>query len=471
MRKSVIESMIWGSFAVMLVSMLIVTVVFFFSVKTSLENETYSDMHECIEHVKPLTQMSLDFSTSRMLKLYDASMKQFSHFTKYRLLVTSRSGDIIWSDADMSPSQIRGFVKQAIDKMGNKTSIKSIGLLDKVYPGRTLTVAETVTSEAAGQSWVIFCSSKAPSMTVQFFNVLLEIMLMELAALLFMAVFLYLFSNNITSPLRKINNALKEFSKGDFSRRVEYNSSNELGELARNVNIMADSVENLENMRSAFISDVSHELRTPMTSISGFVEGILDGTIPHEDSGKYLRIVLSETKRLSRLVNELLSVSRLDSGEQKINKTDFDIFELAKIVLLKFENEITAKNISVSFETDVEKCVVHADSDAYTQVLINLIHNAVKFTNDGGYIKLKLEEADDKCTFTVENSGNGIEKEKLNFIWERFYKTDISRSNDISGVGLGLYIVKKIIDAHDEKIYVSSTPNEFTRFTFTADLA
>lgn len=471
MRRSVIKSMIVGSLAVMLVSLLIVTVVFFYTVKSSMETGTYSDMQAFINHVKPITQMSLDFSTSRMMKLYDESMEQFSHFTKYNVLISTQSGEVIWSDTDVLTSQVRPHIKSAIDKMSGNTKFQSVNLLSSIYPGRTITVAEAVSGEIADRTWYIFCTSKAPSATGQFFDVILEIMIMELAALLFMAIFLYLFSKNITSPLRKINNALKAFSRGEFSTRVEYCSGNELGELARNVNIMADSIENFEKMRSSFVSDVSHELRTPMTSIAGFVEGILDGTIPRSESDKYLGIVLSETKRLSRIVNDLLSVSRLDSGKQKINRTDFDIYELAKIVLLNFEKEITSKDINITFESDLEQCIVNADRDAYTQVLINLIHNAVKFTEHGGDIIIRLKETKDKCKFTVENTGKGIEKEKLNFIWERFYKTDNSRSSDKSGVGLGLYIVKRIIDAHDEKIYVSSIPDKCTAFTFTVSLS
>lgn len=471
MRKSVIKSMIWGSLAVMLVSLLIVTIVFFYTVKTGFEAETYKDMGDFISHVKPITQMSLDFSTSRMMKLFDESMQQFSHYNKYNLLITTQNGEIVWSDVDILPSQARPHIMSAIGKLGGKATIHSSNLLSGIYPGRTITVGEIVSSEFGKDSWMIFCTKKVPSPSGQYMKLLLEILIMELAALIFMAIFLYFFSRNITSPLRKINMALKSFAKGDFKSRVAYSSANELGELALNVNNMADSLENFEKIRSSFISDVSHELRTPMTSISGFVEGIIDGTIPREESDKYLKIVLSETKRLSRIVNDLLKVSRIESGKQQITRTDFDISELSKIVLLNFEKEITDKNIDVSFEFQTDRCIVNADRDAYTQVLINLIHNAVKFTPQNGYIVLKIEEANDKCLFTVENSGQGIDKEKINFVWERFYKTDDSRSSDKSGVGLGLYIVKRIIDAHDEKITVQSTPGKCTRFVFTISLS
>jgi len=314
MRKSVIKSMIWGSLTVMLVSLLIVTIVFFYTIKTSFEAESYKDMGEFIRHVKPITQMSLDFSTSRMMKLFDESMQQFSHYSKYNLLITTQNGDIVWSDVDILPSQAKPHIMSAISELGSNPTIRSYNMLSGIYPGRTITVGEIVSSEFGKESWMIFCTKNMPSASGQYAKLLLEILVMELAALLFMAVFLYFFSRNITSPLRKINNALKSFAKGNFKSRVAYSSSNELGELALNVNNMADSLEHFEKIRSSFVSDVSHELRTPMTSISGFVEGILDGTIPREESDKYLKIVLSETKRLSRIVNELLNVSRIESG-------------------------------------------------------------------------------------------------------------------------------------------------------------
>lgn len=471
MRKSVIKSLVYGSLSVMLISMLIVTLLFFYSVRSNIINEAYSDMNNCIEHVKPLAQMSLDFSTSKMLRLFEASMQQFGHFTKYNLIVCETDGTLIWNDAGLSNSQFQKYIPRLTRLFSRQSVVRFSDVFNDIYKGRTISIGEVVRSDTSGKSWFIFCTAKSPSIAKRFADALLEILVMQLAALTFMAIFLYLITNKITSPLRKINNAVKAFTKGDFSRRVQYKSNNEIGELAANINAMADSIENLEKLRSDFVSDVSHELRTPMTSISGFVEGILDGTIPKDQSDKYLAIVLSECKRLSRLVNDFLNISRFDRGETSLNRSDFDILELARVILLKFETEITDKNINVEFESDSNHCIVNADKDLYTQVFTNLMHNAVKFTNSGGNIFLRLEENNKKCVFSIENSGPGIEPDKLNFIWERFYKTDNSRSTDKSGVGIGLYIVKKIIDSHGENISVTSTPGETTKFVFTAELS
>ena len=223
--------------------------------------------------------------------------------------------------------------------------------------------------------------------------------------------------------------------------------------------------------RDSFVANVTHELRTPMTTISGFLEGILDGTIPEKDRDEYLKVALSESKRLSRLVTNLLQISRIESGENTVNKIVFDINELVRLSLIKFEMMITSKNLEVDLNIDDEKIYVFADKDSITQVLINLINNAVKFTPDGGKIVLDVKVLSDKAFVSVINTGHGIENDKLEFIWDRFYKVDSSRSTDRGGVGLGLYIVKQIIDMHGEKINVQSVVDDFTRFTFTLSLA
>ncbi len=470
MRKSVIKSMIFGALSVTLISFVIVTLVFFYNIKSTVTNETYDDMDQCIENIKPIAELSLGFSTSKMYSLFDAAMRQISQLTKYDIIICTPDGGVKWYNIEQSPSQVETNIKNALKLFDGKTSIHVGGIFDKMYNTQTLTSGKLVSSQDINSQIVIFCSVPKPFFTEKYINIMLELMLMEFVCLLFMAIFLYFFSRSITSPLSKINKAVKSFSNGNFEKRVEYSSDNELGELAQNINIMAESVQNLEKMRSDFISDISHELRTPMTSISGFVEGILDGTISSEESNKYLEIVLTESKRLSRLVSDLLGISRLDSGKQIINKSNFDVFELMKVVILKFENEVNHKELNINLFSEYEKCVVYADSDSITQVLINLIHNAIKFSDYGGFINLKITEKGKKCLITVENSGSGIDSDKLKYIWQRFYKTDVSRSTDKSGVGLGLYIVKKIIDAHGEEITVSSTPGETTVFSFTLEL-
>ena len=204
-----------------------------------------------------------------------------------------------------------------------------------------------------------------------------------------------------------------------------------------------------------------------MTSIQGFIDGILDGTIPPDSQDYYLKIVSDEVKRLSRLVNSLLEISRLESGKVKINKTNFDICEIARLILISFEEKINEKNLEIEFVTDEDPANVYADRDAVHQVLYNLIHNAIKFTENAGTLKISIRNMGRKFEVSIFNTGTGIKKEDLPYVFDRFYKTDSSRGLDKTGTGLGLYIVKTKIEAHGEKVSVESEYGKNCCFKFT----
>ena len=277
----------------------------------------------------------------------------------------------------------------------------------------------------------------------------------------------FIISERISSPLRKMSKAVKEFSGGDFSSRVRIKGNDEIAELASNFNNMADSIENSEKMRSIFLSNIAHDLRTPMTSISGFVEGMLDGAIPPEKYEHYLAIVNNEVKRLSRLVSSLLDITKYESGERKLNYSDFDICEMARQIVISFENKIESKKLDVEFDTDKDNIYVNADRDAVYQVLYNICDNAVKFSEEGGKYRVGIKTRDKKVFVSVYNEGKGIAAEELPFVFDRFYKTDKSRGLDSSGVGLGLFISKTIIEAHRQKIWAESVEGKYCEFVFT----
>lgn len=278
----------------------------------------------------------------------------------------------------------------------------------------------------------------------------------------------YTMSARITRPLKALNSASKAIANGQFERRVSLSEQNEIGELGDSFNKMAESLEHLEDMRSSFIANVSHDLRTPMTTISGFVGGILDGTIPPEKQDWYLSIVLDETKRLSRLVTDLLDVSKIEQGNYKPEVREFDINEMIRLTIIKSEKRITEKDIRLTVNFQSESRRVLADKDSIQRVLTNLLDNAIKFTEEGGFLDISTGETDKNKVFvSVQNSGIGIDQEDLIHVFDRFYKSDKSRSLDKKGTGLGLYIVKNIIMAHGETIWAESEPEVFTRFTFT----
>ena len=219
-------------------------------------------------------------------------------------------------------------------------------------------------------------------------------------------------------------------------------------------------------MSRSFVANVSHELKTPMTTIAGFIDGILDGTIPPERQSHYLRIVSDEVKRLSRLVKTMLNLSRIDNGELKLRPADFDISETVLSTVLTFEKSIDEKQIDVRGLDALAPKQVHGDEDLLHQVVYNLVENAVKFTNPGGYIKFTVCDSIDRVAVDIENSGSGIQADELPLVFEKFYKTDKSRSQDKNGMGLGLYLVKTIIRLHGGDISVTSAVDQFTRFSF-----
>lgn len=276
----------------------------------------------------------------------------------------------------------------------------------------------------------------------------------------------YVFSRKITNPLKDIRDAVRDISDGEFEKRLTPKSKDEIGELAASFNQMASALENLEQMRRGFIANVSHELRTPMTSIGGFVEGILDGTIPEDRQKEYLEIVRNEITRLSKLVSDLLDLARMESGQSPVKFSVFDINELIRRTIIRMENIITEKNLEVAVNFESE-ALVYADPDSIERVLINLAHNGVKFTPRGGIIGFGTRITDEKVIIYVEDTGSGIPEGEIDRIWDRFYKADASRSQSIPGTGLGLSIVKNILNEHKEKIWIESEEGKGTTFYFT----
>ena len=269
-----------------------------------------------------------------------------------------------------------------------------------------------------------------------------------------------------SKPIKEIAAAARQFGHGELDVRVDVgNRKDEVGELAEAFNAMADSLSKSEQRRSEFIANVSHELKTPMTTIAGFADGILDGTIPPEKEREYLQIISSETRRLSRLVRSMLDLSRLQSDERAAQQ-QFDICETLVRTLVSLEGKVNAKSLEVSTELPEEPVPVWGDQDAITQVCYNLLDNAIKFSREGGTLGISVTAKGTKANITISNEGDTIPPEETSLIFDRFHKTDHSRSVDRDGVGLGLYIVKTILNSHKENITCTSEDG-VTKFTFT----
>ena len=294
-------------------------------------------------------------------------------------------------------------------------------------------------------------------------TVLMSTLWIMLAAL----IAVYFITERMVAPLKSMSRAAKSFAKGKFDARVTVTGSDEIAELAVAFNNMAENLATANEMQRSFVANVSHDLRTPMTTISGFIDGILSGAIPEEKHEYYLGVISEEVRRLSRLVTALLDISRMQAGERKFTMADFDICELSRQVLVSFEQKIEAKKLDVSFECDSDRMDVIGDRDAIHQVLYNICDNAIKFSHDGGKYDIRITEKDKRIHVSVYNEGVGIPSEDVARIFDRFYKSDKSRGLDKSGVGLGMYISRTIIDAHGEKIWAESELGKWCRFTFT----
>lgn len=291
-----------------------------------------------------------------------------------------------------------------------------------------------------------------------------------LGALVLSLAVVWLISDRFVRPLREMAAAARSFAEGDFSPRVKVKGKDEVAQLGEALNAMAVSLSSVEMMRRSFIANVSHELKTPMTTIAGFIDGMLDGTIPPEKQAHYMRIVSDEVKRLSRLVRSMLDLSRIDSGELKLNKVQFDLAEVAFNVLMASEQRIEEKRLTISGMEECESLEMHGDYDLINQVLYNLVDNAIKFTDEGGDIALHIYRENGRAYVSIRNTGEGIPPDEMPQIFERFYKSDRSRSLDKNGVGLGLYIVHTVIRLHGGEIAVRSVQGEYTEFRFWVPL-
>lgn len=297
---------------------------------------------------------------------------------------------------------------------------------------------------------------------------LLAALLILVAALLAIPIF----TRREARPIQEMAAAARQIAHGNLDVRVPTGNENEeLEELAVAFNNMTLALKNSETIRNEFVANISHELKTPMTTIAGYLDGMLDGTIPPEKYRYYMELVSTEARRLSRLVRSMLDISRLrDQGIPADQKTNFDICEAAGQALLCFEQRINQKKLNVEIDMPDEGLTIHAAQDSVTQVLYNLIDNAVKFVNEGGTLSVRIRRHGNSAMISVGNTGKTIPPEELPLVFDRFHKIDKSRSNDRDGWGLGLYIVKTIVLAHGEDVYVTSQDGK-TEFTFSMSLA
>ncbi len=355
---------------------------------------------------------------------------------------------------------------QVLSRINDVGSYYEVGNLGGVYDATCYIAGVPVMDSNTGQiRGYVFVSSPAAelrTLSSRIVKIFLLAMLIPMSIIFFG---LYYVNYRFTRPLRMMSEAARAMARGDFSRRIPVETDDEIGELAVAFNNMSNSLSRSESMRRSFVANVSHELKTPMTTIGGFIDGILDGTIPESQHDHYLTIVSEEVKRLSRLVVSMLNMSKLESGEMKVNFARMNLSEVILTSVFSLEQKIENKSLEIRGLDKLEPLYLMADKDLIHQVIYNLTDNAVKFTEEGGAITFSVGDiGGGMAQFRIRNTGAGIASKELPHVFERFYKTDRSRSQDKTGTGLGLYIVKTIIDIHGGSITVSSVQGEYTEF-------
>ncbi len=407
----------------------------------------------------------------------DSSLKRVvdenARATNCDIFVFDFEGRLVASSSPEFEEGKHSLSETAFHEMTTTADSYSVSSIEDFFPDTRLNTYAT--AHGGRETFLVLVSAQSHIPSVFSRDVIVVTVTVAICVFLASLVTLYVVSSHTTKPLREILKAAKNYANGRFDYQIEVVGNDEIAELAQAINDMAVSLKHLDEVRNSFLGNVSHDLRTPMTTIAGFVEGILDGTIPPEKHEKYLTTISQEVRRLSRLVNTLLEVSRLESGAD-LKPTVFNLSETARTVLIAMESKISKKNIEIEFDTGDEDIYVQADEDSIHRVIFNLLENAVKFTPERGNISITVSCVYDnrkrrKAQLSVYNSGEGIAKEKLAYVFERFYKSDSSRGLDKTGTGLGLYIAKTTLLNHGEDITVDSVSGEYTEFKFTLPLA
>ncbi len=424
-------------------------------------------MSETIEHWTGATHIEDNDVRTRMA--FKSTLQFWSSFLNADIIIVNNDGEITESTAT-----INSVPAEYMKELETKSRIVKKGTFNGEYPKKMLTVGYPIYYQGT-RIGNAFLNMFLPEMQRTAMELIYVFILAALISMIFAFVMVYIQSMRISRPISRINSAVRDMAAGNFGKRVEVESNDEIGQLASSFNFMADSIEDLEKQRSGFVSDVSHELRTPMTSISGFVEGILDGTIPPEKHEYYLQIVLDESRRLTKLVNDMLEMSKMSSSEYKLDISEFDINELIRTCIIGLENRICEKNLDLNVDFKTEELKVLADKDSIKRVVLNIMDNAIKFSYPNTTMGISTWIEKRKVYVSIGNFGDGIDSADLSSIFNRFYKTDKSRTNEKSGAGLGLSLVKNIMIMHKQSIWVESVDAKegsnakYTKFTFTLE--
>jgi signal transduction histidine kinase len=460
---------------ILLVALLLVGASFQALVKGFLQDTTLDRLEN---DARTIAQLAAAYYTDESLTDRDflVNLSVASQVSGANAVICDRSGALVLcSDAPFGCNHQGWSLNSAyVERVVLRGGARNTGVTTQLYDEARYMVSVPILDSRSGKAVGIVMVSSPMEETSTVLTKISDIFLgVALIVVLLSVVVMHFFARSQSKPLQTMAKTANAFGHGDLTARVRLEGSytEEIEELALAFNNMASSLQKSEYQRQEFVANVSHELKTPMTTIGGYIDGILDGTIPPQRSRHYMQIVSDETKRLSRLVRSMLDISRLQDqgGIPEEQKTRFDIEECAGQVLINFEPKITAKNLNVEVDIPDFPAYTMANQDYITQVIYNLLDNAVKFCPEEGTLGLTIRLSANKIYVSVSNEGETIPANELPLVFDRFHKLDKSRSQNRDGWGLGLYIVKTIVCSHGEDISVSSKDGK-TEFTFTLPL-
>ena len=409
--------------------------------------------------------LSKYFSEETSITDVYTQLKGMSSYLQATVWFVEKDGSMIASahtkDVTSVPSSIKDF--NPVEAGGSQYMT---GTYHNYFNEEVITVITPVTQQFVTKGYLLIHKPyRAVNELKNFF--IQRLLIMVLCVYLFSFIILFGIHFFIYRPLRKITEAATQYASGNLDVVIPVNSQDEMGYLSASLNYMSAQLKDMEDYQKKFVANVSHDFRSPLTSIKGYVEAMADGTIPVEMQDKYLNIILFETERLTDLTKDLLTLNEFDTKHLLLDKTEFDIQQLIKDTAASFEGTCTDKRITIDLLFASRTLIVSADKRKIQQVLYNLLDNAIKFSEFDSSVTIETTERGEKAFISVKDNGIGIPRQSLNKIWERFYKTDLSRGKDKKGTGLGLSIVKEIIQAHYENINVISTEGVGTEFVFS----
>ena len=465
MKLKLFKKIFFITTAIIVISLAIMMMILSVVLNYYTSKTTYKTLDECCNQISEIVEDSESFNDkNRFLKL----MITATNVAQADIFITDSNGSIIicaceeWQESQKCLHSSYTIPKDVLNRAEQENSLFISTINIYKYPQYVAVKKMELT-----ENYYIFATSPLSAVRELMATITKVYLILAIIPIVIMFFAIYAMTYNLTKPLKSMSEAAKAMAKGDFSKRIPVTSDDEIGELAVSFNMMTNSLANLEGMRRNFVANVSHELKTPMTTIGGFIDGILDGTIPPERHEYYLKTVSDEVKRLSRLVEGMLSMSRLESGQSVLKPEKFEFSQLLYTIVIGQEQRIEQNNLEIQGLDSIENVTITADKDLIYQAIYNLVDNAIKFTNKSGMINFSLQDKKDYIVFSISNTGKGIPKQELPLVFQRFYKGDKSRSYVKDSTGLGLYLVKTIVSAHKGNISVTSVEDKNTTFEIT----